>query len=355
MTSYRSSVRGIKLWLGLLLGAVCLWLALRGINWGEVLGSWAQLKVAPILGIFLMMVATHWFRARRWGVLLRHLRRVGLLELFAINAVGFLSIHLFPFRLGEFTRPLLLKRRQQVSMSTGMACVAIERVFDGLVAVGLLFVGMISIPKGQGEMSFLPVGVHALAISALLIFVPTLIFLLLAITQRDRALRVCDFCLRAVPARFRRRIREIVENFFEGLRSLPNLWSFLWILFESLGVWGVMIVAYWLGLRAFGLDLPWGAPFCILGISAIGVMIPGPPGFVGTYQLFMQASLSLFGVSRSVGLAYSLVMYAINMIYVTGAGLAFAPFLATPVRNLYTEAATERDAQPQSQCEPPLV
>jgi glycosyltransferase 2 family protein len=345
VTSYGARVRKKRLWLGLVFGGVCLWLALRGVDWGEVSNSLTQLRVAPLVGVLLMMIATHWFRARRWGVLLRHLRRVGMLELFAINAVGFLSIHVFPFRLGEITRPLLLKRRHQISVSTGLACVAVERTFDGLVAVGAMFIGMFAIPKGRERMSFIPVGVHDLAIAALLIFVPILFFLILAVVQRERALWVCDLCLRAVPDRFRKRLRLIAENFFEGLRSLPNLWSFLWILAESIGVWGVMVLAYWFGLRAFNLDLPWGAPFCILGIAAVGVMIPGPPGFVGTYQLFMQAALSLFGVSRSLGLAYSIVMYVINLLYVAGAGLAFLPFLATPVKELYSEAASEQAAR----------
>lgn len=335
----------LKFWLSLLIGGVCLWLAIRNVDWSEVWESFGQLQAAPLAGIAVMMVATHWFRARRWGVLLRHLRKVGLLELFAINAVGFLSIHLFPFRLGELARPLLLKKRHQISVSTGLACVAIERVFDGLVVVGALFVGMLSIPAGQERMSSIPVGVRPLAFSALAIFLPTLVFLLLAVVKRNRALALVDLLVKLLPQRFHARLREIAENFFVGLHSLPNFGSFLWILGESIGVWGVMVVAYWLGFQSFGLDLPWGASLCVLGIAAIGVMIPGPPGFVGTYQLFVQGALSLFGVSRSIGLAYSIVLYALNILYVTGAGLAFLPFLATPVRDLYAEATAEKAAQ----------
>jgi glycosyltransferase 2 family protein len=340
-------MRSLKLWLSLLLGAVCLYFALIDINWTEVWRSLVQLRIAPLFGIAFLMVATHWFRARRWGVLLRHLRKIGLLELFAINAVGFLSIHIFPLRLGEVTRPLLLKRRQQVPLSTGLACVAVERVFDGLVAVGALFIGMLTIPTGQEQMSFIPIGVHALAISSLAIFLPTLLFLLLAVVNRERALGVVDFCIRVLPQRSRPRVRNVVENFFVGLSSLPNIWSFLRILAESIGVWGVVVVAYWLGFLAFGLDLPWGASFCVLGIAAVGIMIPGPPGFVGTYQLFVQGALSLYGISRSMGLAYSIVMYGMNIAYVVTAGLAFVPFLATPVHDLYVEATSERAVQGQ--------
>lgn len=332
-----------KLWISLLVGVVCIVAAVWGVDWAEVWTSLRALKLSPLVGAFLMLAVTHWFRARRWGVLLRPIKEVGLWELFAINAVGFLSIHIFPFRLGELTRPLLFKKRHQISVSTGLACVAVERVFDGLVATGALLIGTFSIPLGRQKMSFIPVGVNALVAMAVAIFVPTLLFLVLAVINRDRALKVVDLFLKVAPVRYRPRLREIAENFFAGLRALPNIWSFLRILAESVGVWIVVAAAYWFGFQSFGLDLPWGASFLVLGIAAIGIMIPGPPGFVGTYQLFVQGALSLYGISRSTGLAYAIVIYMLNLAYVVGAGLMFLPALATPVRDLYAEATSEKN------------
>jgi len=332
-----------KLLISLLLGLGCLWIVLRDVNWQEVTLSLANVNWTLLIFIFLTMPVTHFFRARRWGILLKPLQRLSMKELFGINAVGFLAIHVFPFRLGEFSRPILLKKRHRLSLSTGLAIVAIERVFDGLVTTLALFIGLISLPVGHDEMPTLSIGIRSLALFALAIFLPCLGFLILSVVQRKRALLLIELFVRVLPPKLGQRVSQIAENFFVGLLSLPNILSLFKIFVESLGVWGVMVLMHWIGFKALNLDLPWGSPFSVLGIAAMGVMLPGAPGFVGTYQLFVQAALGLYGISKSTGFAYSMVIYVVNLVYVGLAGLVFLPLMATPMRVLYAEAKSKSD------------
>jgi uncharacterized membrane protein YbhN (UPF0104 family) len=104
-----------------------------------------------------------------------------------------------------------------------------------------------------------------------------------------------------------------------------------------------MIISYRALLSAFGLNLPWTAPFCILGIAAVGVSIPAAPGFVGTYQLFVQAALAIYGIPKPVGLALSVVAHAINLVFVALMGLFYLPKMSTSFGSLYNEALEQKE------------
>ncbi len=327
----------LKLLIGLGVGGLCLWLALRKVDWVEVKASLTGLSYLPLFGALLLMPATHILRAFRIRRMLLPVERIGLKELFSINSVGFLSIHILPLRLGELTRPLLLKKRHGIPMSTGLATIGLERVLDGIVVALILMIGLLSVPVATGGETLLPFGVVEMAWGCMVVFVGALSFLFLSVVFRSQAIRLVNWVLRLLPIRFRERLGEMFENFLEGLRSLPNFASFSWLLGESLAVWGVVVVAYWLVFQSFGFDLAWGAAFTVLGVAAVGVMIPGPPGFVGTFQLFVQAGLLLYGISRSTGFAYSMVVYTMNILYVMLAGTIFMPRMATKVRALVAE------------------
>ncbi len=327
-----------KIILSVLVAGVCLWLVLRNINWRQVGEALEAVSYLPLLGAPAMLVLSLWFRARRWDVLLRPIRKIGMGELFSINAVGFLAINALPLRLGEMSRPILFKQRHQIPISTGLAAVAVERVFDGLVTVMALYVGILAAPEGFGEMPSLGINLRTMMLITLGIYGPILLFFILAVTRRDQALAIVFFLVRALPRHHRDRVSHMADNFFEGLKSLPDLKSFAWILVESLWVWLAVAMSYAFAIQAFHLHIPWSAAFTILGVAAVGVMIPSPPGFVGTFQLFVMASLALYGVPKSTALAYSIVIHAINLGQVLLLGLLCAPKVSTKVGTLISDA-----------------
>src|SRR5262245_29027207 len=71
-----------------------------------------------LVGVVVLFAATHFFRAWRWNNLLDPIgAALPPGKLLAISSVGFMAILALPFRLGEFARPALLRKRGQVSAS----------------------------------------------------------------------------------------------------------------------------------------------------------------------------------------------------------------------------------------------
>jgi hypothetical protein len=59
----------------------------------------------------------------------------------------------------------------------------------------------------------------------------------------------------------------------------------------------------------------------VSGILGLGLMIPAAPGYIGTYEFFSVAALSLFGVEKENAFAFTLLLHGWVFLTVTGLGL----------------------------------
>src|SRR5580765_4621200 len=96
------------------------------IHWG-----WVGISLIPLFSTYLG-------RALRWAVFLRPLKpNPSLRNLLSATVVGFTAITLFG-RPGEFVRPYLIARKEEVPVASQLAAWVLERIFDLLMAL-LLF------------------------------------------------------------------------------------------------------------------------------------------------------------------------------------------------------------------------
>ena len=105
---------------------------------------WAELKLAdPLLFVLSAAAATgvFWIRAWRWkGILAAAAPETSFRSRFAAVSIGFMGNNLLPLRVGEFARVYALARLERVSMVASFGSLVIERLFDGIFVVLLLFV-----------------------------------------------------------------------------------------------------------------------------------------------------------------------------------------------------------------------
>ncbi len=81
-----------------------------------------------------LTMATYWFRAIRWQILLAPLKAVGLRSLFSITIVGFSAIFVLG-RAGEIARPIWLARREKVALTGSVATIVVERFLDAIMLI----------------------------------------------------------------------------------------------------------------------------------------------------------------------------------------------------------------------------
>jgi hypothetical protein len=131
-----------KVWLGVAVSAVLLWVATRGVHLDEVLQQLRQVRPAWLVPVLISIFLRFWLTAVRWQLLLRPVKRVGVHRLFAITMIGFMANNVLPARLGEFVRAYALGRSEALPPSLPFATIVIERIFDGFTLLLFLVGGL---------------------------------------------------------------------------------------------------------------------------------------------------------------------------------------------------------------------
>ena len=141
------------------------WLAIRGIEWGEVAGQFRDLPVTFVFFALILFIGASVLRAYRWQALFLQ-DKVSLWRLFLVQNVGVGLSNLVPIRLlSEVAQFTLLKWRYSVKGGTALATLGLEQVLDLVVTATLLMAALTLLPN-RGD--FLPyvVGVSVVAIAA---------------------------------------------------------------------------------------------------------------------------------------------------------------------------------------------
>lgn len=292
--------------LGAALGAFFLWLALRHVDLGQVAGTLRGVSL-PIFGLFcLMHLVSLGLRAVRWSLLVRPLAAIPARRLLSPLAIGFMVNFLLPGRAGEIVRVWLLGRREPVSASAAFATVVVERLFDGLAVICFLAPAPFLIAAGD------PVLLARIRRGALLLpvaYVAILAGLLLLSRHREA---LAAFLSRHPVVRTRPllvRSTQLVERFCEGLSVLHSWKAVAGTVLFSLLIWGWGALGNALMMRAIGLDLPGYAPFFLLVLQGVGVLVP-TPGFIGPFQYAHVVALGVYGVPEAVALSLALLIHA---------------------------------------------
>jgi glycosyltransferase 2 family protein len=310
----------LKRWhlgLGLLISALFLWLALRGLKLEEV---WQDMRGANY-GWLVPSVVTYfvavWARTWRWDYMLRPLKPIPMRRLWPVVVIGYMGNNVYPFRAGELLRSYVLRRREQVPMSASLATVVVERVFDGLVMLIFVFAALPLAPLPSETVRL------TVIFASLAFFGATVIFFALA-AMPQRALQLTGSLTdHFVPARFGPRLMGLVSRFLDGLESLRTFRNVIMIFLTSVLIWLLETVKYWFVMQAFPFDVSFFALMLMNGIVNLATTLPSAPGYVGTFDGPGIAVLVLYGVEQATAAAYTLILHAALWLPVTLLGAVY--------------------------------
>lgn len=310
-------MKRFRLLIGLGISAIFLWLALRGLHLGDV---WANMQAANywwlLPGVAVYFVGV-WVRTWRWDYMLRPMKAIPVGRLFPVVVIGYMGNNVYPFRAGELLRSYVLRRQEGVAISSSLATVVVERVFDGLVMLLFVFLALPLAPLPSDSIRWLVIG------ASIAFFGAMIIFFVLA-TMPQRFLSFVEWVTnRFVPERLRQPLLDFSSRFLVGLAALRSGRNVIMLFLTSIIIWLLETVKYWFVMHAFDFQVSFFALMLMNGIVNLATTLPSAPGYIGTFDGPGIAVLVLYGVAEGVATAYTLVLHAALWLPITLLGVYY--------------------------------
>lgn len=310
--------------LGFVLSCALLWYVFRTVSISQV---WADLQSANwILLVLGTVVATCIFplRARRWRTILEPTAgTIAFGPLWRGTAIGMMMNNVFPFRAGEFARAFSLTRDvPAVRITTSLSSLAVDRIFDAIVLLALMFLAMLdgAFPSGVivsgATMTQLAMGGIAF-VGGLLVVCFT------AVVHRVRVLAIVHRIATRITPKHAAKLVEFADHGIGGLVVLKDARRFLAVLLWATAHWLVNALGLYITIVAFGIDVPFSAALFLQGIVGVGVSVPSSPGYFGIFEAFSAFSLGVYGVSEPNALSWALTYHILSFIPITIMGAIY--------------------------------
>jgi uncharacterized protein (TIRG00374 family) len=309
--------RAIQMTVGIVISAVCVWLSMREVRLDEV---WRVLKDANFMGFVLVMVITifgFWLRAIRWRMFLQAGTKVSTHSLFSATMIGFMANNVLPLRLGEFVRPWVLARRERLSNSMLLATVVVERAIDMLTLLALFGVSLMLHPIAENTEA----GKLVQEGARLLLLLCSVLTVMVVVMERNRG--IAHAMLGIVPGRFRPRAHRLTDRFLEGFGLFRDIGKLLEVFALSFAMFLCYAVALGISMWSLHIDVPIYTGLVMLVVTAIGIMVPAAPGYVGTLNYACVVGLALFGVGKASSSALGWFYFFSQWLPITSVGLVY--------------------------------
>lgn len=310
-------------WAGLIISVMFLYLALRGLNLQTIWNSITSANLIWLLPGILVYFAAVMVRAWRWQYLLYPVQEISLLKMFPVIVIGYMGNNIYPARAGELLSAVLLKRKHQIAVSASLATILAQRIFDGIVMLGFLFLNLFQIGKLNIQSGFLNV-LRTLAFWGSLVFIGLLlIFLVMAAFPVKSHAIIQKIIWVVFPQKWQSGAEQVIRRFMLGLGALQTPRDVITVTIMSIIIWLIEALFYWFVMLAFPFRVSFFTLMLLLGVVNLATTLPSAPGYVGTFDAMSIAFLTAMGVSSALSAGYTVVLHAALWLPITLVGLFF--------------------------------
>lgn len=326
--------------LTIILAVVLLYLAFRGVDWGEMLSTVQQGRMEFMLLAFCIMTISYFLRSLRWRTLLSAENpNIHPLTTFWGTNIGYLGNYFLPARAGEVIRSAMIAQRTGINFMYVVATILTERIVD---AVLLVLIVVVLLPTLGTPPDWL------LSARQVMLFVGFggLIGLLLAPRLEGLALSILDRL--PLPEGLKAKLKTFLEKFLLGVRAFHHPARGATFLALTVVIWSLDVVVAMQVARAFDIALDPTQILFLLAALGLSSAVPSTPGYLGVYQFVTVSVLAPFGIDQNNALVYILAFQAMTYVLVIVWGMIGLWRLNTNLSALRQTAQNVDSATPAS-------
>jgi glycosyltransferase 2 family protein len=333
----------------------------RKFDWHRFWAATQHTNKLYLAGGIALIYADYYLRAVRWKILLLPVRETKTSRLIAPTMIGFTGLALLG-RPGEFIRPYLISRKEDLKMSSQLAVWTVERIFDMgafavIMAVNILvsartlrqLPGFIDSPKKHiGGLQLTSFGLFELSGIALLVMVA--LIAALAFWIRKNPAKASEFFRRIfsiISPKVGEGAYHRVHAFGEGLNTVRDFKSFLQLTGISLLIWLVIGFAYVSVTHAYAIHrlerLTLSSVLLLTAASVMGGILQLPVVGGGSQLATIGTLRGVFHLSPEIATSCGIMLWLVTFMSVIPAGLVLAHFERVSFIGLEKESQVEEE------------
>jgi uncharacterized protein (TIRG00374 family) len=359
----------ISLALGSIVSALALYLSFRNVPLAQLAAYIKTINYWWIGPTIAIGIACFFLRTLRWQIILGDIERIRFWQAFHPLMIGFMVNCVLPGRVGELARPVILRQKRGISVTTGIATVAAERIFD-IGALILLFALVFGTIAGRPDLQGDYFGFHlnsdllkSAAWGLIRLSVALSVCIMLLIIGATRRLiktaieRIGRYLAVRIP-RFQKKIVQasgftilIIDNFAAGLSLVRSPFRLLACVGLTVLIWGLTAFSYLVFSKGCpGIELSFMELTTVMVVICFAIALPSVPGFWGLWEAGGVFALSIFGVAEKDALGFILVNHAAQVFPVIAVGFVSALIESVNILNL-TIDGRQSGKKPQTRFE----
>ncbi len=342
---------------GVFFSGTALYLAFRNIPAGDLFKYLGSVHYAWLVPAVFISVFSFILRVFRWQWILKTHKEISFIRIYHPLMIGFMLNCIFPGRVGELARPLILMKKEAVPFSTGMGSIVTERLFDMFCLI-VLFTSVLRFINPErasgvtgGAYSINSETLARLSSGVVYLFLVA-VFGVIVLTIRKCRESFASL-LRRIPgmmfflsARQRKNVEDLIlkpligllEHFANGLGLFHDPVKILACLALSMTIWIIQGLSYHvMTLACPGFSISFTETMAVMSIICFFIALPSVPGYWGLWEAGGIFALSLFSVAGEQAAGYTLINHVIQIVPVILAGMASALILGVNIKQLHRQ------------------
>lgn len=300
------------------------YLAIRDVRFDAFVESLRGREYWLLVPSALVLAAAIAIRGVRWWVLFPADSRPPFRPVVSSLLIGYFFNNILPARAGEAARVVSLHQLTHTSRARAAATVVLERTYDVVSLLVLLFAALPWLPNVGWLRSAATLGIGL----ALVLSVAIMLFAVFG----DRALRFALTPIRLFPRVSNQRIEQVALRLAEGFVGLRSLRIALAAFVLSLVSWVVLGVSAWVVLVIFDLELsPLAGLFVMIAVG-LAMILPSSPAAIGVFEGAVVIALGAYDISSADALSCALVLHVVNFVPFITVGLVVMHYHARAVK-----------------------
>jgi uncharacterized protein (TIRG00374 family) len=293
--------RRVGFWSGLLLSSVAIWWLARTQDWSAAVDAASRADWRWLILAGGLLAADWMSRGLRWRTLFPAAMAPRFWSALAATMAGYLFNNILPARAGDVLRAHLLGRREALARSRVFGTIVVERATDLVVLLALLSFAVLT-REVPAWAAYAARFLAALSIAVVL----ALAFLVLF---GRRLVEQANTRLTFLPQRIRERLQVSGTAFVEGLAGIRRFGQLCAFIGLTAAIWSLEVGVAQVFSHSLGMPLSAADALFVLLLIALGTMVPAAPGYIGTFEFFGLAALSLVGVRGSAAVAFVVLLH----------------------------------------------